>query len=482
MAGPSELTGVVPGVVPGARGGDVAGAVSGAMDSFGKMMDLMVRAQDHKKQQAAQQLDNMTRMIDAGLGPMVDVTQVPKLMKKMGIPVRKPEDLKSSNQDLQGQQPVKPSGTTSLTGQVQDGSKGVSSVNQSKGNVEKFKAAALDHWYQNAMAAAEKKGMTGQALQDYSLKVAELKSQAANGDANATGQLMKLNEIPFSIDRAVWNNASDKQKQGIIDLAAGRETEKEFNTRRDHVMDNLLTTGKFKDPDMARRAADALAKGNALPSDVKAAMAPNTFRDLADEAGLMNTLVELGVPADKLGTTAEAARVGGLQNALPTGLRPLAIQTMQQRTAQLELEGERVKLEGARVGMEAGKFAAEERHWQAMAAAADAKAKDDASKETLNTFKTLVEMKKAGISIDPAILSAASEKFANSQGVEVKEVNNFFHWLTGGTHQEFSPRADKGLASQMAGQKPKQAPEPSTFQKVKDAINRANNTDKTEPN
>ena len=93
MAGPTELSGVVPGVVPGARGGDVAGAVNTATSSIMKMMTTMVQMQESKKQMAGQNLEKMMKMAEAGFP--IDPAAITKTAKQAGMPIMKGEDMKA---------------------------------------------------------------------------------------------------------------------------------------------------------------------------------------------------------------------------------------------------------------------------------------------------------------------------------------------------------------------------------------------------
>jgi hypothetical protein len=466
MAGPSSIAGTAGGVVPGQQAPDF----SPISDSVSKMMDRFVQMTEAKKQHATEDLERSMKAVEAGFP--IDPNHIKKMAKAAGMPLMKDGDMKAAVEAGKGGGAT-PTDTSQTKAELPDqGSKGVAAVKTSQGNAEQMKTATLDHWYNNAMQIAQKKGMNAQALLDYQGKVTEMKSAALNGDKEAVGKLMSANEIPFSIDKATWNGATDDEKHAMISIAAGHESEAQFNQRRDRISENLITTGKFKDPQMAMKAANALAHGADMPSDVKAAMTPNTFKELGEQAGFMGQLVELGVPSDKVGSTATAAQAGGLQNALPTGLKPLALQAMQERAAasaeQKRHNQAQESIEGSRVILEAGKFKAEEAHWAAMSAAADAKAGEERAKADLDQFRSLVELKKAGLNIDKQVLDGAQAKVADHLGVGTKEVNDWFHFLTGGTHQEFVPKPASDVATAAAGQKPKsQQQQPGTIEKLK---------------
>lgn len=451
MAGPSEVSGVVPGVVPGPRGPDL----SGVADSFSRMAMFMVQMNEQKKVHAAQDLDRMLNMVQGGFP--IDPSAIVKAAKKAGTPIMKPEDMKAavtppSPTQTAGQGVAKTgAGATGQPGPAQ----AVQGITKGQDNLQQFKNNALQFWYDNAMNMAQKKGVRDQALMEYSTKVADLKNRAVDGDNVAMGRLMNLNEIPFKIDQAMWNAMSDKQKTGMMDVAAGRETEKEFNARKDALAESLITSGKISDPELAQRAGDALAHGNPLPPDVRAGMKPFTFKDLTQEAALSNQLIELGVPPEKIASVSQAAMLGGLQNALPTGLKPLALQTIQIHQKELEVQAGRLGVEAyeAKTGRE--RMVAEEAHWQAMASKLDAEAQTAKQKAAYEQFLSLVQLKKSGAKIDDAIYNAAQSKLGEAFGVEAKETNNFFHWLTGGTHLEFTPKPATDVANQFAGAKPK---------------------------
>jgi hypothetical protein len=182
------------------------------------------------------------------------------------------------------------------------------------------------------------------------------------------------------------------------------------------------------------QAGQILAAGGELPASLKSKMKPFSFSELADQSRLMGQLIELGVPPDKVGRTAQSAAVGGLENALPKGLKPVVLQ-------QLELDKERLGLEELRYAKEieiaAKATAAEQR-----------KGMNDADKATLEEFKSLVELKKAGGAIPDSIIKGAQAKAGKVLNLEPKETNTLFHFLTGGTKTEYVPHvSEEGQAT-----------------------------------
>lgn len=482
MAGPSMLSGVVPGVIPGQQAPDYSPISKGV----GQMMTALVNAEMMKKQQAGESLTKQIALVQAGFP--IDPNAIRKTAKAAGFPIMKPDDMAAHVQSAaQGGGPstsgtnasqkppdptqIKPNlpGVTPPTGGPRSP---VSNVGQAK-TQEQMRGDALDQWVAHAQKIAQMKGMTEQAKLENDLTLTQLKSDALKGNNEALGKLFRMGEIPFDIKREQWLAMNPDQQRQALNIAAGAESPAEFNQRRDRIAENLVSSGKFKDPQDAFAAADTLAKGQGIPASLQAKETPFTFKEMTEAAQFMNQLAELGVPPDQLAARAEAARTGGFSAAFPAGVKltPLSVQEMELRQKQLGLEQEKIGIEGKRLGLEAGRMEIEVARYNAMAAKLDLEAKNEKVKADAEQFKALVDIKKAGGKVDDTIMQAAQEKVAQHLGVDVKQVNDFFHFLTGGTHPEFKPKPATDLVKGMVGQKPKnKTTEPSTLKKIFDVM------------
>jgi hypothetical protein len=437
----------------------------------------LVSIHQHQQQQALTSLQGAIQLQGAGFP--VDTKAIMKFAKKAKLPIEtNPENLKAwlaSQMDAKG-------GKDTSGGQAQ-GQQGGGGPAQAPDGASESHKMAID--MANRLKAGQKvspeeiasvriKAMgeamlkanntaaaTEQQKAENGLQVESLKSQAMAGDKAAVGKLMAGGGIPFNFEQAKWNAASESQRADAMDVWAGHESKGEFAARATRIGDSLTTSGRVTDPAAAYKIGNIIASGGTVPAELQSKMKPYTFKELADSAGLMGDLVQLGVPPDRVGKVASAAMTGGLENALPTGMKPLAVQELALKRQEVGMEGTRTKIELARYEKE---VASAER----MDYLASLKAKSDEAKAALDSFKSLVEIKKAGGKVDEDIIRGASVKAANALGMDAEEVNSTFHFLTGGTDIKFKPRlTEQGSATvkKFSGGQNK-TPEPSDLQKI----------------
>jgi hypothetical protein len=432
MAGPSSTSGV------GANLGFIPGPDYSPIE---KSIAQIVAAHDQKKQNAAQEFDRLMKAVDMGLP--VDPKQIEGTLKKSGIKLMQPDEMKAHLQARQSgaaDNLLKPqTGATGPTGvaagaqpnggtQNQTPTGAVAGAKQTQKQAQQGLIAGL---VQHRLQMAKMKGETEENQLKLQNTLSDLHNKALNGDAEALGKLMAHNDIPFNLQAQAWQKGTPEQKQKMMDVARGAETEAQMAARKDAIYGQLMSDGRFKDPSMGMKAAEIIVKGGELPTEVRNSMVPNTMSDLVKESQLSNQLIEMGVPADQVGTIAANAQKVGLANALPTGMKPLA--TRQVEAAEM------------RTGVEVARFKAEEMHYQAMAAAMDAKMKEEGAKADLEMFKSLAEVKKLSPSAVPDdMIKAAQNKAMRAMGWTETETKGFWNTITGGliptTNRSFRPQ------------------------------------------
>lgn len=436
MAGPSTVSGVA---------GSFGTIQAPDYSPIAKAIGSIVAAHETAKQHAAQDFDRLMKAMDMGLP--VDPGQISKTLKKAGIKLMSPDQMKAFMEGQKnGTDPTtnppttgtgdaginRPSPTVGDKGISQTlGPVGDSGINRSPtaavGNVKQRQTQArdsvLDGFVRNALNNARLKNETAENQAKLANKLSELKLQAVSDDpkmaANAVGQLMGINEIPYNVNALAWQKATPAQRDQMMEVARGAETPAQFEQRKTGIYNSLMAEGKFKDPSMGMKAAEVIAKGGEMPSDVRAAMVPNTFTDLVKSAQLANELVMMGVPPDQVGTVSQNAQLVGLENALPKGINPLELR--------------KVKAEETRTQVEVQRYNAEIAHYQSMAAAAAEKALKDESAADLNEFKSLAELKRINPSaVTDDMIKAAQVKAMKAMGWTPEETKGFWNYITFG--------------------------------------------------
>lgn len=429
MAGPSSTSGV------GANLGFMPGPDYSPIE---KGIAQIVAAHEQKKQNAAQEFDRLMKAVDMGLP--VDPKQIEGTLKKSGIKLMQPDEMKAHLQAKQSgaaDDLLKPAGTgpTDVAagaapngGTQKDPTAAVAGAKQTQ---QQAKESVLSGLVKHRLEVAKMKGETEENQMKLQNTLSDLHNKALNGDAEALGKLMAHNDIPFNLQSQAWQKGTPEQKQKMMDVARGAETDAQKASRKDAIYGQLMSDGKFKDPAMGMKAAEIIANGGELPTEVRNSMVPNTMTDLVKESQLGSQLIEMGVPPEQVGSIAANAQKVGLANALPTGMKPLA-------TRQIEMGEKRNLIEIAR-------FKAEEMHYQAMAAGMDAKMKLEAAQGDLALFKSLAEMKKAGINIPEDMVSAAQTKAMRAMGWTETETKGFWNHVTFG----MIPTTNRGYRPQM---------------------------------
>ena len=456
MAGPSSTSGV------GANLGFMPGPDYSPIE---KGIAQIVAAHDQKKQNAAQEFDRLMKAVDMGLP--VDPKQIEGTLKKSGIKLMQPDEMKAHLQAKQSgaaDNLLKPIGATGATGvaagaKPNGGTQGqtpTGAVAGAKQTQKQAQQSLLSGLVQHRLEVAKMKGETEENQLKLQNTLTDLHNKALNGDTEALGKLMAHNDIPFNLESQAWQRGTPEQRQKMMDVARGAETDVQVAARKDAIYGQLMADGRFKDPSMGMKAAEIISKGGELPTEVRNSMVPNTMTDLVKESQLGNQLIEMGVPANQVGTIAANAQKVGLANALPTGMKPLA-------TRQVEAAETRTKVDVAR-------FKAEEAHYTAMAAAMDAKLKEEGAKADLEMFKSLAEVKKLSPSaVTDDMIKAAQTKAMRAMGWTETETKGFWNTITGG----LIPTTNRGFRPQMT---------PSGQSTIDSAIGGSSTSDKSAQN
>lgn len=424
--------------------------------------DLMALTQA-KQNNAMQQIDR--NMKAAEMGFPVDKDHLVKLANKAGIKVAKdPASLQAYIDSAHGQVPGP---SNPQTGQAQPSQQKSANptqqVNQGKMSVKQQKQQVGEIWAQRAIEAAQKRGESVQRMSELENQVTQLKLDLIGDDKEksqrAAGKLMALNLVPFSLEKAEWTNASPEQKTAMINMAAGHESDAQLQQRVTAMQNSMIADGRFTDPEMAHKAATALANNQPIPTDVRATMKPFTARELTDQATMAGELVSLGVPPSKLQGVIAAAEVGGLEHALPTGINPLIVQQIAQKNQELRLEQERVGIEGEQaqtqrgmLDVEKGRVAAEVKAQQNTGERIQIMANAEENKEFFTQFQAIVAMDKAQKgSVPPEVMNSYVRELAEKSGLEVTTVKSWYNYIVGGSHDVFTPRPNMDAASAGAG-------------------------------
>src|SRR5580765_1947114 len=247
MAGPSSTSGV------GANLGFMPGPDYSPIE---KGIAQIVAAHDQKKQNAAQEFDRLMKAVDMGLP--VDPKQIEGTLKKSGIKLMQPDEMKAhlqarqsgatdklltGGQDTQQGVPntTGPAGTASLgMNQMGGGQQSpTAAVAGAKQTQTQARDSVLKGFVDHAMAMAKLKGETAENQIKLQAKLSDLHLRAANGDTEALGQMMAINEIPFNLQAQAWQKGTPEQKQKMMDVARGAETEAQRAQRKDAIYGQL---------------------------------------------------------------------------------------------------------------------------------------------------------------------------------------------------------------------------------------------------
>jgi hypothetical protein len=415
-------------------------------DSVLDFVGRFLNVKQHQKDQAKAELQGAMSLSSAGFP--VDPKVFSKLVKKSGLPIATDEETLKAFHSSTAEMKEKQAGGGSQQPQGGGASAGAPPSMQAPDGAPQYaKEVAEAHnkiastgkpleageemgLYMNVLAGRARQMMNTRAMTDQQkaeneLHVEDLRTKGLLGDNEARGSLMRMGEIKVDTDFEKWTAMSGAQKKGMFDIIAGNESRAELAQRSTKISEGLLSSGKITNLNDAYRAGRILAEGGQLPPEIKVKSA--SFDELAHQSVLAGRLVELGVPPDKIAQTMKIAGAAGLENALPTGLKPVALQALQ-------LDEKKVKLEELR-------YQKELEIAKRMAAAEGRKGVTDAQKAQLEEFKSYVEIAKAaGGKLPEDIKKGIIDKAAGALGMEATEVKDFFNFVTGGTHFEYKPK------------------------------------------
>jgi hypothetical protein len=431
-----------------------------------------------RQNSAMSEMDKNLKAAEAGFP--VDSMHIAKLAKKAGIHIdtspeaisafisEKTGNTKAGHPQQPGRDPtaggntLQPPPGTGQPSPGQQGQQGQPGQQQQMSKKDAQKAIAT-HWADTAIQAAQKRGDDAAKLGQLHAQVTQLKLDVVNGTPEqqriASGKLMALNEIPFSIQQAEWNDADPQHRQAMIDVASGHESDAEFKNRSTQIMNTMLASGRYRDPGAAQIAADAIAKGMPVPAEALAKQQPFTMTELTQQAAQVNDLVQAGVPPESLQRTMQAAAVGGLANALPTGMNPPMLQQLNVQKEQLKVEQQRAATEGRQVNIEAQRAQAEQTRAEADAARVDVAAKLEENKEFFSNFQAIVAMEKARKgSVPTEVMDSYVAQLAERSGLDVTESRSWLNYLTlghmGGMSMTMTPKPASGVVQKMTGSTP----------------------------
>ena len=433
------------------------------------LMEKILAVKAAQQQMAGVKLQSMMDMVKQGFP--VDPKQATKLIKQAGLPIStKPEDMMVDvavdRQTKQGQNAF--TGGAGVAG-VAASSKKVADDTQKQGQLPKDATPEQKkEFFLNTIAKMSRQKMNMQAMTDQQkaeneLHIEQLKSQAMNGDEGAVGKLIVMGVGHFDLNYATWAKMTPEQQHSAAAIAAGAETEAQTAERATRIGDSLLTSGRLNDPTKAYQLGKIYASGGAVPTELQASIKPFSFDDLAKESELANNLVQLGLPANQVGSALHAATVGGLENALPKTIKPIALEG-------LKLQQQQVGLEQKRVDIEVQRYKQETARLQKLDDMEKNKQLSEENKQTLDMFRAAVESKKAGYEFPKDVMKGLTAKIADMAGMDTEAVD---HWY--GTTYSFVPRLtpEGGKVVDKAAGEPLKAPSGTTLDSVKRAAKKA---------
>ena len=219
-----------------------------------------------------------------------------------------------------------------------------------KKSPEEKRESVFTAWAAKARALSDAKFKDETAKAEYNTQITSIKTAAVAGDPIAMGRLMAVGEMPFNITQLAWDNSTDKQRDFAYNVAIGHESETERNVRKTSIYNANLAHGMNAAD--AAGIAETLANGQALSPEQQKKAGEPSFKELGEQADMLSTLTELGVPNDRLQATAQCAREVGIINCLPKGLQPMAQQKMKLMQQQANASSTEAGAAVARVGVE----------------------------------------------------------------------------------------------------------------------------------
>lgn len=392
-------------------------------ESLVAMAEAFTRVKQAEKAQALQKFQTMVSVADK---LPIDPGAMRKAAKKAGIPLASDDDIAAIAQAgkterggaapaKQNAQPASSSGAQPQGGgQKQAQPDAAVAAAQKKFQDEMTPQKGLQHMLDVWLARGQQlqgqefkskmaKMEADEATDQYSKASEQIKLKALNGDAKAVGQAQAMALVPFNITQLAFANASTELKNKAYEIALGYDEGQNFRA--------LLQGGKsVKD---AYSLAHTLSMGQPMSPEQMKAASSMSFKEMGDEASTMDNLMQIGVPANDISRVMNKAReTGDLPGALPSKLTPIITQQLDLHKKQIQAdqtragaEAKRVELEDRRVSSYEKKTDADVKNMQWKHEAAIAKLHlaevTGENKEYLDSLKTLITQKKAGIEIDP---------------------------------------------------------------------------------
>jgi hypothetical protein len=459
---------LVPGVIgSGGTGGTQPFDVNGFMQVALQLKQMKTQQEDKKKAEAAGNIDMISK--NPSLLFAIDPKQVEKWFKDAGIKLADPgsptpnPSAAAASATPQGT-PAAPSQPQmlntpgiNLPASILKGAGGGNNSGAQAGNPASPEAAkkapgggvvdqaqipqigdeARARW--GALAPLYSQGMS--QLQLESMKAAHerdimaVQDAAMKGDVRAMGRLYALAGKPITDSdirgMVISSNMDPKIVNEALGFALGHESEADKSKRQEDMFKTIAGTPAVMERIDAKdipTLVNSITQTGMWPQGVK--LKNQTSTEMFETAKIANDMMEkLGYPAQFAFGQAQAEMMG-IPNTqtLPRGFQ--TIPQLQAQTAllglsvektKLQIEGERLKIEGLK----------------------DAKLIDaQISKNTLEEFQSLVDAKKAGVTIPKELSDGVLAKLGQEVGLEPKRVNDFWNFVTGGTHQELVPKVD----------------------------------------
>lgn len=342
---------------------DVPGGFQGPSQDMIKMLQVTHNYHQAKQALAQQKLAEMGNQVRFGFYP--DPRQMIKLMKQSGMHAdTSPEGIAAATmyyKNYYGEQdPVTGQSRGEVPKEIQDMQAKAQAGTLGKRDLARFVMGGMikneergERWaaYSDAQKAALQR--RGTELLD------QVTSDKLTGPerSNALGNLAVL--YPTTIGQMAkhwldYSAATPEQRANQIAIASGMRSPKEIEDRADSLTNDAISWGMS--PTMARQYGSAMAAGKPVPPDVLAAVPKITAATLGQDAALLKTLTDVGIPGSKIYEAVSAYKMGGtaaLKGFLPSQTPQEIQQNFQKQMLELDkrykegmlgLEGRRVAL------------------------------------------------------------------------------------------------------------------------------------------
>lgn len=271
--------------------------------------------------------------------------------------------------------------------------------------------------------------------------IVQLRQRAGEGDSEATGKLMAMGGVQLTPDQAMWASATPQERQKMIGIAAGQESDMQKETRISNQAMTLWNSGRFTDLQDARAFAEG--KIGVFPK-------PDLSR-MGDEAKLSNELFSLGLSGDQAKQVGEKMANGvSLSDALPAGVTPVIQQQLKMQRDQLSEESRHNKtseaLQNKGLDIEASKFSLSMKQEQAKTSLEAQKlllALREADDKSFNSrFDNMVNGKRNKVPIPKDMEQNMINELATRSGMTPEQVHNVWDYL-GYTTFQYPPTVNE---------------------------------------